>query len=103
MLPALVCYTPARTEVVKLINIHAAHAKVNTPGNEQQFRQFLKLFKAAVRSQNRSQLIKLINFPLQTAPQWSNDELKNTTTKPGEGLIGPKEFATYFKEIFNYQ
>ena len=73
--------------------------KQNT-SDEALFRQFLARFKAAVTAKNKAQLTTLFFFPLQTAPQWTNDELKNTTVTPKESQIGQKEFLTYFDDIF---
>jgi hypothetical protein len=68
--------------------------------DEQQFRSTLVKFKSVVKVKNKAAIAAFFNFPLQTAPQWTNDELKNTTVTPQEGLIGQKEFLTYFDEIF---
>ncbi len=79
----------------------------STPANktkksdEQQFRDFLNKFKVTLRTKKRAQLASLIYFPLQTAPQWTNDELKNTAFTPKEGLIDAKEFEGYFDDIFS--
>lgn len=69
-------------------------------GDEEQFRSFLAKFKSAVQAKNKVKLTSLFHFPLQTAPQWTNDELKNSTVTSHEGLINAKEFLTYFDDIF---
>ena len=89
--------SPAATTV-----INKDTAAVNTPvlGDEEQFRSFLAKFKSTVKTKNREAIAKFFHFPLQTLPQWTNDELKNSTITPQEGLINQTEFSTYFDDIF---
>lgn len=68
--------------------------------DEQQFRAFLKEFKAAVQQKNKKQLALMINFPLQTLPQWTSEDLKSTTVKPAEGLITESEYPQYADALF---
>ena len=69
--------------------------------DEQLFRDFFNKFKVTLRAKKKAQLTLLVHFPLQTAPQWTNDELKNTAFTPKEGLIDVKEFKEYFDDIFS--
>ena len=68
--------------------------------DEQQFRVFLKEFKAAVQQKNKKQLALMINFPLQTLPQWTSEDLKSTTVKPEEGLVTESEYPQYADALF---
>jgi len=68
--------------------------------DEQQFRAFLKEFKAAVQQKNKKQLALMINFPLQTLPQWTSEDLKSTAVKPAEGLITESEYPQYADALF---
>lgn len=73
----------------------------HTVGNdEQQFRTFFKEFKAAVQQKNKKQLALMINFPLQTLPQWTDEDIKSTTIKPAEGLITESEYPQYANALF---
>jgi hypothetical protein len=69
-------------------------------GDEQLFRNCLAKFKSAVKVKNKAAIATFFNFPLQTLPQWTNDELKNSTVTPQDGLIKQTEFSTYFNDIF---
>jgi len=71
-----------------------------TIGDEQLFRNCLAKFKSVVKAKNKAAVTAFFNFPLQTLPQWTNDELKNSTVTPQEGLIKQAEFSTYFNDIF---
>ncbi|WCT10462.1 hypothetical protein [Mucilaginibacter jinjuensis] len=86
--------------VVKTVKKDSVIVKEEGLTDEQQFRQFLKQFKDAVKTKSKTQLVTMFHFPLQTLPQWTNDELNNTTVKPQEGLISQNEFPTYFDDIF---
>jgi hypothetical protein len=91
------------TTVVKPTGNSVASVKPNVTNDEQQFRQFLKRFKDAVKARNKAQLMAFFNFPLQTNPQWTNEDLKNSSTDHRDGLIGQSEFATYFNDVFTNQ
>ena len=69
-------------------------------GDEQLFRSCLAKFKNAVKVKNKTEIKSLFNFPLQTLPQWTNDEVKNSTIRPQDGMIKQSEFSTYFDDIF---
>jgi len=68
--------------------------------DEQLFRAFIIKFKNAVKTQNKAQLQALFNFPLQTSPQWSNEDLKNSRIDYNTGLIHKGDFVTYYNDIF---
>ena len=68
--------------------------------DEQQFRAFFKAFKAAVQKKDQKQLALMMNFPLQTLPQWTSEDLKSTTVKPAEGLITESEYPQYAGALF---
>lgn len=69
--------------------------------DEQLFRSFLKKFKTAAAQKNVQKLQAMINFPLQTLPQWTNDELKSATVNPTEGLVSQGEYQQYEKVLFS--
>lgn len=75
-------------------------AKQTTLTDEQLFRAFIVKFKNAVKAKDTAQVKALFNFPLQTSPQWSNEDLKNSRIDYKSGLITDKEFATYYQDIF---
>ncbi|MFD1257995.1 hypothetical protein ACFQ3S_14395 [Mucilaginibacter terrae] len=91
--------THASTDSTPVINKNPA-IRVNTIGDEQLFRNCLAKFKTVVKVKNKAAITAFFNFPLQTLPQWTNDELKNSTIMPQEGLIKQAEFSTYFNDIF---
>lgn len=79
----------------------AATPVVNNKSNDEQlFRSFLKKFKDAVKAKSKAELTTMFNFPLQTLPQWTNDEIKTNPINTTEGLIAEKEFPQYFDDIF---
>jgi hypothetical protein len=89
-------HAPANSLVInKPSNIQA-----NTAGDEQLFRSCLAKFKNVVKAKNKAAITALFNFPLQTLPQWTNDELKNSSVTPQDGMINQTEFLTYFDDIF---
>lgn len=92
--------TSSSATVVKKVEKDSVIVKEEALTDEQQFRQFLKQFKDAVKAKSKFQLVTMFHFPLQTLPQWTNDDLNNTTVKPQEGLINQNEFPTYFDDIF---
>ncbi|WDF54389.1 hypothetical protein [Mucilaginibacter sp. KACC 22063] len=68
--------------------------------DEQLFRSFLAGFKRAVKANNKTILKAMFYFPLQTNPQWSNEDLKNSHIDPKTGLINSAEFDSYYQDIF---
>ncbi|PAW92053.1 hypothetical protein CKK33_00505 [Mucilaginibacter sp. MD40] len=78
----------------------ASEKKQPALNDEQLFRAFFNKFKNDVKTHNKQQLRSLFNFPLQTNPQWSNDELKNTRIDYRSGLIGAAEFDKFYDDIF---
>jgi hypothetical protein len=72
----------------------------STAGDEQLFRSCLAKFKNVVKAKNKAAITALFNFPLQTLPQWTNDELKSSSVTPQEGMVNQTEFLTYFDDIF---
>jgi len=92
--------TALSSTVVKTAKKNSITVKTEGGNDEQLFRHFLKQFKDAVRGKSKAQLETMFHFPLQTLPQWTNDELNNTQVKPQDGLISQNEFSTYFDDIF---
>ncbi|MBS7566734.1 hypothetical protein KHS38_20180 [Mucilaginibacter sp. Bleaf8] len=68
--------------------------------DEQQFRQFLKAFKLAVKQKNKAQLLQMFNDPVQTGPQWSNEDLQSSSVDHREDLVSRQELPQYFDDIF---
>ncbi|AYL94969.1 hypothetical protein [Mucilaginibacter celer] len=81
----------------------SAQQKIHKAGitDEQLFRAFLKQFKAAALQQNKKQLAAMFYFPLQTTPQWSNDDLGAAAINPAEGLVSANEYPQYEPAILN--
>ncbi len=42
----------------------------------------------------------MIQFPLQTAPKWADEDIANGGVDSTGGKIGRQEFQQYFKDIF---
>ena len=89
---------PSASTVATTRTVQEAPAPKGT--DEQQFRQFLQQFKVAVRQKNKQTVINLFNFPLQTTPQWTNEDLANMPVNPAEGLVDKSEFVNYYNDIF---
>ncbi|WP_158825818.1 hypothetical protein [Mucilaginibacter lacusdianchii] len=73
----------------------------STSSDEQLFRSFLKSFKQAVKQNNKAQLLLMFHYPVQTSPQWSNEDLQNSTIDYKQGLISQQELPQYFDDIFS--
>jgi hypothetical protein len=86
----------------KLLQTKAVFSKANQPtlNNEKLFRISLRRFKQAVKTQNKQQIKLLFNFPLQTNPQWTNDEVQNSNANPKTGLLTESEFLSFFNDVF---
>ncbi|RFZ92280.1 hypothetical protein D0C36_12635 [Mucilaginibacter conchicola] len=68
--------------------------------DEQLFRVFFSKFKNVIKTQNKTQIQSMFNFPLQTNPQWSNEDLKNSKVDYKSGLLTGVEFAAFYPDIF---
>ena len=68
--------------------------------DEQQFRQFFIAFKTAIKNNNQSAVKSMLYFPLQTQPQWSNEDMKSVTINPAARLITKEEYPKYQNVIF---
>ncbi len=67
---------------------------------EQAFRRFFAVFQKAVQQDKPGQLEALLYFPLQTAQQWTNEDLKNMDVDKESGKVSRGEFNSYRKNIF---
>lgn len=72
----------------------------STDPEEQAFRRFFAVFQKAVQQDNPGQLATLLYFPLQTAQQWTNEDLKNMDVDKESGKVSRNEFSSYHKNIF---
>ncbi|HMG09390.1 MAG TPA: hypothetical protein VK609_12810 [Mucilaginibacter sp.] len=79
---------------------HKSVSPATAANDEQKFRAFLKEFKVAAQQKNKKQLAGMLYFPLQTTPQWSNNDLKSTAINPTEGLVAANEYPQYERAIF---
>ena len=100
--------TPAQSQIADSTVANAQQAdkivKTSIPAknnDEQQFREFLKKFKAVVKKGDKTQLKAMFYFPLQTLPQWTAEDLKATTVNPAEGLVSVTEYPKYEGTIFS--
>ncbi|MFB6456730.1 hypothetical protein ACE38W_15770 [Chitinophaga sp. Hz27] len=76
-------------------------SNTDTSTDEKQFRIVLKEFQQAVKTNNPDTIRKYLRFPLQTAMQWTNDDVKaGIVDKPG-GLVSLQEFKQYYPSIFH--
>ncbi|WP_291911106.1 hypothetical protein [Chitinophaga sp. CB10] len=73
----------------------------DTTQDEQLFRKALAAFQQAVKKNDREQVKKCIRFPLQTALQWSNEDLKGMQIDKTAGRVGFNEFNDYYSDIFH--
>ncbi|MGN6511131.1 MAG: hypothetical protein ACTHLD_16830 [Chitinophaga sp.] len=69
--------------------------------DERAFRVFYAGFRQAVKQQNDGLLRDMLYFPLQTAPQWTNDDLENMQIDRESGKVSRQEFNSYRQHIFN--
>jgi hypothetical protein len=72
----------------------------NATNDEHQFRLFFTKFKDAVKANNKTKLTTMFSFPLQTLPQWTNDELKSNPVNIQDGLVTGNEFSQYYGDDF---
>jgi len=70
-------------------------------GDELLFRKCLVMFKAAVKQKNLAQLSNMFNYPVQTLPQWNNEDLRNATISRTDGLMDRNELQKHFDAIFS--
>ena len=61
---------------------------------------FLKNLKIAIKKGKSTEVKHLINFPIQTAPLWTNDDLEDFADDKNYGLIKEKDFGKYYKQVF---
>lgn len=69
--------------------------------DEEQFRSFFAVFQKAVQRNNPAQLAAMLYFPLQTAQQWTNQDLKDMHIDKEAGKVSKQEFNSYKGNIFN--
>lgn len=69
--------------------------------NEPAFRHTLVQLETAVRNRDSAAIRGLLHFPLLTAPQWTNEDLKTQKIDPKEGWIDAAEFPRYYPDIFH--
>ncbi|MGX5819277.1 hypothetical protein ACWKWU_13825 [Chitinophaga lutea] len=68
-----------------------------TQTDEQTFRKTFSAFQQAVKANDREKVRKFIHFPLQTAPQWTNDDRPDKKA----GLVTADTFTEYYPLIFH--
>jgi hypothetical protein len=83
-------------------NYNYNDGKISSQKNndEELFNQTFLKFKKALKEKNQQNLMNCFNFPLQTTPQFSNEEFELKPNFLTEQLMGKKEFATYKEDIF---
>ncbi|WP_341838251.1 hypothetical protein WJU16_10400 [Chitinophaga pollutisoli] len=67
--------------------------------NEQLFRTSLTAFRTAATAGDGETIQKMMRFPLQTAPKWSDDDLRSTSPDTSAGRITEKQFSRYRDKI----
>ena len=65
------------------------------------FHQTLRQFQTAVARGDTSAVRGLLYFPFLTAPQWTNDDLRDHSADTSGGKIGTGEFDRYYPRIFH--
>lgn len=85
---------------------HIRAVEIAAPASEKQddellFRKFLVLFKLAVKPKNLAQLANMFNYPVQTLPQWNNEDLRNTNINRADGLMDRAELQKHLDVIFS--
>lgn len=69
-----------------------------------QLKVFLLKFKAAIAQNDPAIVSKMIFFPMQTQPIWSDEDLKERQIGVKDGLIDQKDFLGYYgKELFDLE
>ncbi|PTQ98179.1 hypothetical protein C8P68_103339 [Mucilaginibacter yixingensis] len=71
------------------------------PDDELLFRKFLVVFKNTVKQRNLTQLAGMFNYPVQTLPQWNNEDLRNTNINRADGLMDRPELQKHIDVIFS--
>lgn len=69
--------------------------------DEQKFRTAFSALQQAVQGNNQELVKSLIRFPLQTAKQWTNEDLKDMDIDKAAGKVGADEFGEYYPKIFH--
>ncbi|MET4083678.1 hypothetical protein ABIB40_003650 [Pedobacter sp. UYP30] len=94
--------TESRTKIVKTTDSskNKSAAPVNKISDLLLFKQAFAKFKQAIKEKNKQKIMDCFNFPLQTAPQWSEEELKAMPNAVRGQSMQEKEFASYYKDVF---
>lgn len=69
--------------------------------NETLFRRTLSRLETAVRQGDTGTIRNLVRFPFLTAPQWTNEDLKEHAANPAKGWVDAQEFGRYYADIFH--
>lgn len=97
--PAYSCNQGGTTHAIKPAPQTARPAAKNIP-DEELFRKFFIQFKVAAKQKNMPQLLSMFNYPVQTNPQWNNEDLRNSTANQADGLMKKPELQQYLDDIF---
>ncbi|RAJ88084.1 hypothetical protein CLV59_101849 [Chitinophaga dinghuensis] len=69
--------------------------------DEAKFRVAFAVFQQAVKNNDSAAIRKIIHFPLQTAKQWTNEDLKSMEIDKSAGIVHNTEFSEYYSNIFH--
>ncbi len=69
--------------------------------NEQLLQTTFSAFRTAATAGDYTTVEKMIHFPLQTAPKWSDEDLRSSKPDTVTGQITQRQFSTYRDKIFN--
>lgn len=75
--------------------------KDTASNDKQNFRATFDAFRKAVKRNNIDSVKQYIHFPLQTALQWTNDDLESRPVDKSAGLVTYSEFKEYYADIFH--
>lgn len=94
---------PAQPAIPKLQqpNTIIKPVKDTASNDEQNFRGTFEAFRKAVKRNNIDSVKQYIHFPLQTALQWTNDDLESRPVDKSAGLVTYSEFKEYYADIFH--
>lgn len=69
--------------------------------NEQLFRNALSSFRTAATAGDLATVEKMIRFPLQTAPKWSDADIRSKPADTAAGQVTERQFSAFRDKIFS--
>lgn len=69
--------------------------------DEKQFDSFFEKFQQAVRRNDEATLKGMLQFPFQTAPQWTSEDYRDKAVDKVGARVDSSEFHQYYNAIFS--